>query len=149
LFNHPIHGPKIIELGNYWKDAGYLDNDSVEYINYFPKQHFDILYVEKLNELLKTNPVRVWISSIKPGKCVPWHYDIEEKEDEYLKLGKVARYSIFIDKPTVGKIFILQHDVFHMIEQGNIYKWKNWKDYHLGFNCGNSTKYLLHYIGIE
>lgn len=149
IFNHPVHGIKILELADYWRKAGYLENDSVQYINYFPKTHFDNSYVTILSNLLSCSPIRIWISSIKPGKCVPWHYDIEEKEDEYYKLGTVVRYSIFIDKPSIGKIFILNDEVFHLIEQGSIYKWHNWKEYHLGFNCGNTTKYLLHYIGIQ
>lgn len=147
LFEHPKFGDGIKKMAETWKSAGYLDNDSVEYINYFPGQHYDNSFTDRLSSLLNLRHCRSWISSIRPGRCVPWHWDVEEKEDEYAAMGEVMRFTIFIDTPQVGQVFILDDKCFHMIPQGDIYKWNNWKDYHLGFNCGLDTKYLMHYIG--
>lgn len=147
-FQHPVIGSKSKEMHDNWKKWGYVDNDSIEYIQYFPGTHFDKSYSEKFGKLLNTLPLKCWISSIPPGKCIPWHYDIEKKEDEFIKLGTIERYTVFIDKPEIGKIFILNDEVFHLIEQGSVYKWHNWKEYHLGFNCSSSIKFLMHYIGI-
>lgn len=149
LINDSIFGKEIKFIEDIWRRAGYLDNDSVEYYNFYPKQHFDQTFVEILGEKLNAIPCNSWISSMKPGKCVPWHWDIELREEEYKKIGNVVRYTIFIDTPQIGQIFVLNDEAFHMIEQGSIYRWNNWKEWHLGFNCGLDQKYLLHFIGVE
>jgi len=149
IFEDPVLGPEIKKMGDTWKHAGYLDNNSVEYINYYPDQHFSTDYVDKLSNLFNAKPCRIWVSSMRTGKCVPWHWDVEKSESDYAKQGTIVRYSIFVDTPQIGQVFVLNDQCFHMIDQGSIYKWSNWKDYHLGFNCGLDTKYLLHYIGTE
>ena len=149
LFEHPIYGKNIQEIASSWERAGYLENDSVEYFNFYPNQHFDQSFVDSLAKQLDAVPCNSWISSMKPGKCVPWHWDIELREEDYKKLGNIVRYTIFIDTPQIGQIFVLNNESFHMIEQGSVYKWRNWKEWHLGFNCGLEQKYLFHFIGVE
>jgi len=149
LFEHPTLSHEVEKIGQVWKDAGYLENDSIEYFIFYPDEHFDQTFIDVLSEKLNARACHAWICSIKPGKCVPWHWDIELKEDEYKKMGNLVRYSIFIDKPQIGKVFVLNDTCFHMIKQGSIYKWTNWKEHHLGFNCGTTEKYLLHFMGVE
>lgn len=149
LFEHPIYSKHINEIADIWKKSGYLNNDSVEYFNFYPGQHFDKKFVDILADKLNLIPCNCWISSMKPGKCVPQHWDIELKEEEYKKIGNIVRYTIFIDRPQIGQIFILKDEAFHMIDQGSVYKWTNWKEWHSGFNCGLEQKYLFHLIGAE
>mgnify|MGYP003353736532 CR=1 FL=1 len=77
--------------------------------------------------------------------------DICEKKDyqQYKDDPRLVRYSFFIDKPSIGKIFILKDQPFHMIPQGDVYKWNKWDEWHLGFNCGLTQKFLFHFIGFD
>ena len=87
---------------NAWKDAGYIDANCVEWINFYPETEFSSNYIDLLSKFLGIIPKNVWISSIKPGKCVPWHWDIEQNADEWSKEGSLTRYTVFIDTPKLG-----------------------------------------------
>jgi hypothetical protein len=139
----------IDEFFSRWKKAGYYDGDSVEWINFYPDQDFDKTLLEILFDTIGVTPKNIWISSIQPGKCVPWHWDIETKSKEWENEGTLVRYSLFLDQPEIGQIFILQNDCFHMCDQGSVYKWNLWNDYHIGVNVGFSQKYMLHIVGVE
>lgn len=138
-----------IDMYHIWKNSGYIESQSVEWINYYGGTHFDISVVEKFADLVNADPYNVWISSTMPGKCVPWHWDIIDKYQQYQHDPSVVRYSFFLDKPQIGKIFVLGNEAFHMIEQGSVYKWKKWDEWHLGFNCGFDQKFLFHFIGFN
>jgi hypothetical protein len=140
---------EAISMYEKWKSEGYIDSDVVEWINFYPKKNFRIEHINKLATFLQLTPKNVWISSIKPGKCVPWHWDIESNASAWMEEGNLVRYTVFIDRPKVGHILIVQKDIFHMIEQGSIYRWNTWNDYHIGVNIGFGQKYVLHIVGIE
>lgn len=137
-----------LEIKKYWEEAGYLQSPSVEWINFYPGVHFDKTIVETFSSMVSATPINVWVSSMHPGKCVPWHWDVIDNCIEYRRNPKMVRYSFFIDRPSIGKIFVLNDESYHLIEQGNVYRWKQWDDWHLGFNCGQTQKFLFHYVGI-
>lgn len=137
------------EMRNTWTSAGYMDSPSVEWINYYPGTHFSLSIVDKFSELVNADPYNIWISSMMPGKCVPWHWDIIKEYQTYRYNPKMVRYSFFIDRPGIGKIFILKDQSFHMTEQGSVYKWTKWDEWHLGFNCGIDQKFMFHFVGID
>lgn len=132
-----------------WGRAGYFDNNSVEWINFYPDKDFNRLLIEPLCRSLKFTPKNIWISSIKPGRCVPRHFDIETESQSWRKEGTLVRYSLFLDEPAIGHVFILKDECFHMCEQGDVYKWKVWDEYHIGVNVGFEQKYMMHLVGIE
>lgn len=136
-------------MGQQWSDAGYMDSPSVEWLNYYPGQHFSYSVVETFSKLVNADPYNIWISSLMPGKTVPWHWDIIKDYQKHKSNPKVVRYSMFIDKPQIGKVFILKDEAFHMIEQGEVYQWSKWDEWHLGFNAGLSQKYIFNYIGFD
>lgn len=138
-----------IEMKNIWEKAGYMESNSVEWINYYPQTHFDYSFVEKFSELVNSEPYNVWVSSMMPGKCVPWHWDIIKDYDKYKNDSRMVRYTFFIDEPKIGSVFVLNSESYHMIEQGSVFKWIKWDEWHLGFNCGLSQKFLFHYIGFN
>jgi hypothetical protein len=76
-----------------------------------------------------------------------YHYDIDDNEQEYLKHGLIKRYSVFISKPTVGHLFILDKEYIYNKPQGTIVKWGNYRDWHTGINSGFSNKYMFHILG--
>lgn len=132
-----------------WKAWGYIANNSIEWINYYPDTDFDSSLTNKLCEELSVESKHVWISSINPGKCIPWHRDIENLEKEWAEEGELVRFTVFLSDPEIGHFFVVDDQCFHMIEKGAIYKWSRWNYYHLGSNVGKSKKYLLHLIGIK
>ena len=140
---------KKYEMRDMWQDAGYMDSDSVEWINYYAGTHFDTSIVDKFADLVNADPYNIWISSMTPGKCVPYHWDIVKEYQTHRNDPRMVRYSFFIDKPSIGKIFVLKDQAFHMVPQGEVYKWIKWDEWHLGFNCGLSQKFLFHFIGFD
>jgi hypothetical protein len=138
-----------LKMRDMWTDAGYSTSDSVEWINFYPDVHFDIEVVNAFSRQVNATPHNVWISSMKPGKCVPWHWDILNDYEKHEHDQTIVRYSFFIDKPQVGKIFVLNDEAYHNIEQGSVYEWNTWDEWHLGFNCGLTQKYLFHFIGFK
>lgn len=135
------------KMNSIWKAAGYLDLNNFLYTIHKSETDFDNSYISKLGEFLNITPLNVWISSLTPGCCVPYHTDLEQNEDKWGRQGTLVRYTVFIDEPKIGHIFLINEDCFHMIQRGSIFKWNNWKEYHIGMNCGLERKYMLHIVG--
>jgi hypothetical protein len=89
----------------------------------------------------------VFISEVMPGQCVPYHWDVEDHEEEWLKIGPLVRYVCFVDKPKFGHVLIVDQECFYNAEQHQIYQWNNYRDYHAGTNCGSKPYYLFHFLG--
>ena len=48
-------------MGQQWRDAGYMDSLSVEWLNYYPGRHFSNDVVTKFSELVNADPYNIWI----------------------------------------------------------------------------------------
>jgi len=130
--------------------AGYTKGDSIEFRHYFPKIHFDIKFVDefcKVAEIEYLDPFS-FISEIRPGKCAPWHWDINPIFTKY-DPKELVRFVCFIDQPKPGQAFMLEDECFYMEDQGSIYKYPNPKSYHAGFNAGLKTKFLFTITGLQ
>lgn len=130
-----------------WEKAGYLNNGAVQWINFYAGQHYDHSYVDKFADLVNADPINTWVSTIPVGRCVPWHWDIIGNYNEYKNDDRMVRYSLFLDEPKVGHLFVLGTQAFHFVEQGAVYKWHKWDEWHLGANAGFETKHMFHFIG--
>lgn len=137
------------EMRDLWDSAGYMDHDAVEWINYYAGDHFDINLLDQFGDLVNADPYNVWISSMTPGKCVPYHWDIAKEYQTHKHDPRMVRYSFFISKPAIGQVFVLKDQAFHMVPQGEVYRWHKWDEWHLGFNCGFTQKFLFHYVGFD
>lgn len=139
-------------LGSYhevigtWKKANY-DLNNIEWWDYYPGHHFDIDIQDKFANLVNADPLRVFISEVMPGQCVPYHWDVEDHEEEWLKIGPLVRYVCFVDKPKFGHVLIVDQQCFYNMDQHRIYQWNNYRDYHAGTNCGTEPYYLFHFLG--
>jgi hypothetical protein len=139
-------------LGDYhvlmknWVDAGYNMNE-IEWFDYYPGQHFDIEVQEKIANFVNADPRRVFVSEVFPGKIVPWHWDIEDHEEEWLAEGELRRYVVFMQKPQVGHVLPLEKHAFYNMPQGDVWEWDNHRDWHAGLNLGLTTHYLFHFLG--
>jgi L-rhamnose mutarotase len=137
------------EIINKWQLAGYESSDSVEWINYYPVTHFDNSVVDQLATAMGLSPARSWISRIRPGKMAPYHKDIDDNIEKYLQHGPIERYSIFISKPSLGAVFLLKDQIYHLQTQGTTIKWDNYMDWHAGVNCGFEDKFMFHFLGTK
>ena len=138
--------PEYLEIYKIWKDANFNVN-SIKWINYYPGTHFPIDVSLKIADYLKIKHIRSWISRIDPGYYAPWHWDVDDNEQEYLNFGEIHRYSVFIEPPTFGHIFILGNDYIINQPQGSIVKWNNHREWHSGINAGMKPKFMFHILG--
>lgn len=155
----PSHGHMKLDPENFYyneyvnqtrqlENAGY-DERSVEYRHYQGGVHFDNVYVEQIATLVDAKPVLCWVSEVSPGKCVPWHWDINPWEKEHEKLGTLVRYFCFLSKPEPGHIFVTENECFYMEEQGTVYQYPHIHAWHAGSNVGLTPKYLLTFTGYK
>jgi hypothetical protein len=137
---------EIIDL---WKTAGYDQAGTVEWINFYPGKHFDASIVTEFEKLTGTRCAKCWISAIRPGRYAPYHWDVDDKEEQYLAQGQLIRYSCTISKPVSGQVFIVEDQVVHNYPQGTVIEWPNHRAWHAGGNCSFKTKYLFNFLGIK
>ncbi len=142
--NNPHYG----EVYRLWNEAKF-NHQSIKWINYYPVKNYDKIIETTVAQNLNVNPIRSWISRIDPGYYAPWHWDIDDKEEEYKQLGNLVRYTVFIDKPKLGQVFILTDKYYFEIEQGTTLEWPNYTDWHIGINGGLSPYYMFHLLGYK
>ena len=130
-----------------WKKANY-DFKNIQWYDYYPGEHFDIDVQTKFANIVNADPRRVFISELWPGHCVPYHWDVEDFEDEWLKEGELVRYVCFL-RHGFGHAFVLEDECFYNIAEGEIYKWDDYKSFHAGTNAGEFPYYLFHFLGIQ
>jgi L-ascorbate metabolism protein UlaG (beta-lactamase superfamily) len=134
------------EIISTWEKAGY-DLNQIEWWDYYPGEHFDISVQDKFAEIINAHPRRVFVSKLFPGRNVPYHWDVEDKEEEWLLDGELKRWVCFIDKPRWGSVLILEDKEFHNVEQGTILEWDNYRSHHAGTVVGTDAQYLFHFLG--
>jgi hypothetical protein len=139
-----IHdNPKVAELRKQWQLAGYDGHKAVGWVDHDVPE--DV--VAKFAEFVGATTVGAWITSVPPGYCVPWHYDITDDEDAMLAVGYPLRYTCHISEPKFGQVFVLENKVFANESQGNVYQWTDWQQWHGGMNMGLEAKFLFNFIG--
>jgi hypothetical protein len=139
---------KFNEIIDLWQQAGYDTAGTVEWINYYPNKHFDNKLVIQYEHYTGVTCARAWISKIRPGRYAPYHWDIDNNEDEFLKQGELVRFTTHMSTPIPGQVFIVSDQVCHMEPVGNTYQWDSYKDWHAGGNCSFESKYLFNFLGI-
>lgn len=135
------------EIYDMWRSANF-NLASIKWSNYYPSINYTQDLVDDVAKYLRLKGVhRSWISRIDPGYYAPWHWDVDDKEAEYLSKGPIKRYSIMLGKPTIGHVFILDEDHLYNVPEGSIFKWKDYKSWHAGINAGMMPKFMFHIIG--
>lgn len=154
----PFYGNKDLEPEDMFYDdhllqkqlaikAGYRDGNSIEFRHYYYPQHFDFSFIKEIESLTNTKHLKSFVSEIKPGKCAPWHWDINPDLKHY-PVNLVERFVCFINKPKFGQAFMIEEECFYMEPQGNIYRYPNLNSWHAGFNAGLETKFLFTFTGL-
>ena len=138
--------PHFEEMKRLYVDSNYI-MDSAEWINYYPI----IDYEEEINNAFgqfvgKPKYVRAWISRINPGKTAPWHWDLDDGEEEYLKGGDLLRYTCRISTAGVGQVSIVGDTAIHGGPAGDVYLWPDHRMWHGSVNAGLTPKYQFNYL---
>jgi hypothetical protein len=139
---------EYIEQTNRLKMAGYSD-ETVEYRHYQAGKHFSNSYADYISEIVNAKTLMCWVSEIRPGKCTPWHWDINPWEEEHKQLGKLVRYFCFLSAPAPGHIFVTEEDAYYNEPQGSIYQYSDIHTWHAGSNVGLVPKFLLTLTGYQ
>jgi hypothetical protein len=140
----------IQEMDRLWSKAGHVlisDGGTGGWDMFFPDKHFDKTIVTKFANFVNADPIDCWISRIHPGNMTPWHWDCNDKEDEYMKLN-ISRFTCHISKPQPGHAVMIADKCLYFQDQGNTWKWPARTSWHGGVNCGFSPKYLFNFSGI-
>ena len=136
------------EIITLWNDAGYTSN-KVEWINFYPGTHFNENISSQFAKLVGIKHIRSWISCTRPGKSAPWHRDVDDAMDDYLKMGQLERYTCHIGEPAVGQVMLVDQESFYMIPEGTITRWPDALAWHGAANCGFDNHYLYHFLGYK
>lgn len=135
-------------IGN-WQKAGY-NLDEIVWYDYYPGHHFPVEVQEIFAEIIGATPLRVFISEVMPGKIVPYHWDVEDKEEEWLaEYGMLYRYVCCIDKPRPASVMVFDKEALYYNTQGDIFQWDSYKDYHSAANGGEFPQYYFHFLGYK
>lgn len=135
------------EIYKLWKDCNFNES-SMAWYNYYPNADFDAEIVDDIAFYLRLEGVhRAWISRIDPGYYAPLHWDVDDNELKYLTKGPIKRYTITLNQPTLGHIFIVGKDHLYEVPIGSIFKWNDHREWHIGINGGIKSKFTLHVLG--
>ena len=140
----------IQQMAKLWDQAGFKllkDNGTAGWDMFFPEKHFKKEIVDIFSEFVNVDPIDCWISRIHPGNMTPWHWDCNDKEEEY-SLLHTARFTCSISKPEYGHVVMVEDTCLYFQEQGNVWRWPHRTSWHGGINCGFSPKYLFNFFGI-
>lgn len=155
----PSHGHMDLSIDNEYYDesikqnntlqqAGY-DHNTVEYRHYQSGIHFDTNIQDVFGKFVNATPLMCWISELRPGKCTPWHWDINPWENEHKKLGTLVRHFCFLSKPAAGHLFVVDKDAYYYEDQGAVYQYPDIHSWHAGTNIGVGSKFLLTFTGYQ
>lgn len=137
-----------IEQKRLAESAGYTLGNSIEFRHYYPNEHFDMSFIEDFEHRLNIESFSSFVSELRPGKCAPWHWDINPLFEKY-KDREIVRMICFIDKPKHGQAFLLEDECFYLEPQGSVYQYPSVKSWHAGFNAGLETKFLFTISGFK
>jgi len=132
-----------------WQQAGY-DLNQIEWYDYYPGEHFDISVQDTFAKLIGAEPLRVFVSEVYPGVTIPYHWDVEDKEEEWLaEYGMLYRYVCCMDVPKPASVLMFDTEALTLNTQGDIYEWNHYKDFHSAVNGSDSPQYYFHFLGYK
>jgi len=126
--------------------AGYRISD-IYWYDYFSGKNYPESVDNEFAKFTGSTFLRSWISRVDPGRNVPYHWDVDDRADEWKELGELIRFTCFIDAPKWGSAFIIEDELFYGLEQGTIVEWNSWDSYHAATVAGKEPQYLYHFLG--
>lgn len=132
-------------MNKLWSDAG-VSEGVVLVDNFSPGEHYDNKVTKLVEKYLGLEEIESWISKIKPGFCVPYHWDFDPKLED-ITGRPMQRFSGHISEHKFGHVFVVDDQVLYGGEPGDLYKFPETTSWHAGGNLGLVTKYMYHFIG--
>lgn len=133
------------QITDLWERSGYTKG-SIEWFNYYSGKDFPEEYTNQFSDIVNADPIKVWISRIRPGRCFPRHWDADYKEDEY-KGKDLVRYQLFLRDYVFGQVFILEDTPIIGQKKGDLWRWRNHLVWHGGSNIGFENKFIFNFLG--
>jgi hypothetical protein len=146
--NIPVGASGFNEIINNFKKANY-DFSTIKWYDYFPGEHFAKSVEDEFAAIVNCTPCRSWISKVNPGYYAPYHWDIEEKEELYLSMGKLKRFTCFITDPKFGQVMIVEDQCLYNQPLDTIYEWPSYRAWHAASNAGLEPQLLYHFLGYQ
>lgn len=140
-----LTSPAYKELFDLW-DTSNFNYSSVQWINYYSSEYGKNIQIE-FEKIVGAKHLRSWISKINPGYCAPWHWDVDDDEEEYIEYGKLKRFVCTIGQQHPWHFSVVGNTSLHNSENGDIFLWDNYKEWHAGMNAGVTPKYQYNYLG--
>lgn len=132
-----------------WKNAG-CDLEKIYWYDYYPEDHYPKIVSDTFADIVGIKPLRIFVSEVFPGITVPYHWDVEDKEQEWLKnYGMLYRYTCCMDVPRTGSILIVDDHCLYDFKQGDIFEWNSYRHYHSAANGGEHIQYYFHMLGYK
>ena len=128
---------KLLNVGYEWNKVSWTDYN----IEQDP-------IAQKIANLLSVEIVRCFVSKVDPYVCVPRHWD--EGDVRFRKkynADKLKRFVCFVKDMLPGQTFIVGDKCFYNEEQGNVYEWNSYTDFHSTFNASNQPHFIFHLLG--
>lgn len=133
------------EILNNWKNAEY-DVSCIEWFNYYNGVQFSTEHTNIFSSLINAEPIKVWVSEILPGKCFPYHWDVDVNTSTYIE-NKMVRYQMMLEDCVLGHYFVLDDITLTGYKKGDVYKWNDYKAWHGGGNISFVNKYIYNFLG--
>lgn len=143
----PINDSGFAEIVQNWIDAGY-NFEAIEWFNYYSETHFSKKFTDKFGLCFNAKPIKVWISKLRPGKIFPIHWDIDKNTSNFID-NKMVRYQMFLEDYHHGHFFVMDDATLTGYKSGDVYKWRDYREWHAGGNIGFVDKYIFNFLGIE
>lgn len=142
-----LDNPGYNKIYDIWKKANF-NFQSIKWTNYYPGIHFPEEVVTQQMEYLKIKKVhRCWISKLDCGYMAPWHWDVDDNEEEYLTHGPITRYTVIIKNMAPGHILIVGNSHYFNQLDDTVIKWDNYREWHSGINAGMEPSFMFHILG--
>lgn len=143
--------PNALKMIERFTAAGYkTDDPSITWINYYANEHYD----EKINQMFgkfvgHTRYARAWISRVNPGATVPWHWDVDDGEQDYISKGELIRFTCSINKHSPGQVTVIGNQLLYNGNIGDVYQWPDYRMWHGSVNCGLEPKFQFNYLAYK
>lgn len=143
--------PGLDQVADQWRTAGYrphYDGGNAAWDMYLSGTNFDRSVIETFADWVGADlskPYYAWISRVRPGYVVPWHWDVTDDESVLIQKDDFVRFHCHITPPTHGHVLMVEDRSFYYEALGNTYKWPSRKSWHGGANCGFTSKYTFHF----
>jgi hypothetical protein len=140
--------PSGNDLDNQWQAAGYKHNDpAIEWIQYWSGKTFDQTIADQFGKWVGATPYYTFISRIRVGKFIPFHVDHMKDQDNIP--GTPVRYTCFMSGPINGHLSLVEDQVVHHAEVGDVWEWPSPSSTHSGINVSDTDKWQFNFWGYK